>query len=109
MIKLTNILLEGTNIYEVKFLLKSEIKFNRIDLCNQIRALPGVVTLEIIKNDFLDSKRTDIIEFTLIRVKFLTRIKVDDAMNKLKLGINHLEGIKQVLLKTNTLIKKSEL
>lgn len=105
MIKLTKLLLEESNIYEIDILLKSDIKYNLTDICNQIRALPGVVTLRIQHSDFLDSKKTENVEYTLIKLKVFTRLKIEESVSKLKTGMRTINGIKQALFKTKTIVK----
>lgn len=80
MIKNNNILLlEALNLFECQVLLKTETEYNKIDLFNQIRAVSGVVTLIVIHNDYLESKKTPTHEYSLIKIKYIVnKSPVDD-------------------------------
>lgn len=64
-------LLEIFSLYKGKILIKTSKKYNKTDVFNQIRALPGIVTLTVSHSEFLDSKANDNHEYANISIKFV--------------------------------------
>jgi len=91
MIKQPNILLtEIINLFECQVLLRSETSYNKVDIFNQIRAVSGVVVVNIVSNDYLESKRTKDYEYSLLKVKYIVnKSPIDDIK---ALGIKMLKG-----------------
>lgn len=70
MVKLKNILIEELNLFECQVLLKTKSDFNKIDIFNQIRSISGVVIVNVIHSEFLDSKSIKNFEYSLITIKY---------------------------------------
>jgi hypothetical protein len=65
MIKLSNILLEGINVYSIEALIKTTAGENKVEIYNQVRALSGIIVVTVEHSDFLDAKATDNYEYSL--------------------------------------------
>lgn len=107
--KLKNILLEDLSFFKVTALIKTSTKINKIEIFNQIRALEGVVVLNVEQSDFLDEKKTEFYEYTLIYIKFITKQTPEKSINLMKSlatsGPTKIEGLLQINLRPQTLIK----
>ncbi len=106
---LSKILLnEGITIFRCDALIKTAADQNKVEVYNEIRALDGVVTVNIEQSDFLDAKATDKYEFSLLRIKYIGR---GDAKSSIKdIGINavtrnKVPGLLQFIPRYNTIIK----
>jgi hypothetical protein len=88
-------LLEIFSLYKGKVLVKTVKKYNKTDVFNQIRALPGIVTLTVEHSDFLDSKATDNHEYANLTLKY---VGTSDPIASLK-------NIKQTSLKIPGVLK----
>ncbi len=71
MIKLSNILLEGINVYSIEALIKTVAGENKVEIYNQVRALSGIIVVTVEHSDFLDSKATDNYEYSLLKMKYI--------------------------------------
>jgi uncharacterized pyridoxal phosphate-containing UPF0001 family protein len=71
MIKLTDILTEILNTYEVEGIIKSNKEQNISDILDQIRALKKITTLKNITPPNYPQK--DNVEYTRINIKFLSK------------------------------------
>ena len=110
MIKITNILTEMLNTYQVECVILSDRNFNISDILNQVRGLHKVTIVNnVTPPDYPQKEKT---EYTKITLKFITREdpKVDleqfrKDMLKSDLEINDLRvpGIKTVKFKPETL------
>lgn len=69
--KLKELLLENLSLYTIRVIIKVDKSYNRTDIFNKIRALPGVIIVEPENNDFLSSKENDTFGYSLLKVKFL--------------------------------------
>lgn len=105
--KLTNILLENMSLFKCQILIKTDININKLDIFNQIRALPNIVTLNIKSSSFLDSKRTSQFEYSLIDIKFISRQTPDKDLESIKKyalsGVTKIQGLRQFLPRLKTL------
>jgi hypothetical protein len=106
---LSRILLqEGITIFRCDVLIKTEAQQNKVEIYNEIRALDGVVTVNIEQSDFLDNKATDRYEYSLLRMKYIGR---GDAKSSIKdIGINavtrnKVPGLLQFIPRYPTIIK----
>jgi hypothetical protein len=70
MIKLSNILLEGINVYSIEALIKTVAGENKVEIYNQVRALSGIIVVTVEHSDFLDAKATDNYEYSLLKMKY---------------------------------------
>ena len=71
MIKLTNILLEILNTYQVECELLSDKQFNVTDILNQVRGLRKVTIVNNITPEEYEQKQD--VEYHLLKIKFVTR------------------------------------
>ena len=106
---LSKILLnEGITIFRCDILIKTEAEQNKVEVYNEIRALDGVVTVNVEQSDFLNAKATNRYEYSLLRVKYIGR---GDAKTSIKdIGINavtknKVPGLLQFIPRYNTIIK----
>jgi hypothetical protein len=67
MIKLSNILLEGINVYSIEALIKTTAGENKVEIYNQVRALSGIIVVTVEHSDFLDDKATNNYEYSLLK------------------------------------------
>ena len=85
MIKLTNIITEVLNTYQVEAFLLTDTKMNISDILDQIRAIRKVtIVRNITPEDYLQRPN---IEYTLVSIKFITRGDAKQDMEKIKQDI----------------------
>lgn len=108
------LLSEILSLFECQVLLKTQTDYNKVDLFNQIRAVSGVVTLIVIHNDYLESRRTDQHEYSLIKIKYIVSKTPQDDIKKIGEGIikgdgsslkGGIDGILQFLPRLKTIRK----
>ena len=110
MIKLSNILTEVLNTFQVECELLTDPKFNVTDILNQVRGLRKVTIVNnITPEDYIQKQD---VEYHLLRIKFVTREEPKTDLAKFKEDIltsdmedNDLRipGAKSVTFKTETL------
>ena len=102
------ILNEGITVFRCDVLIKTRADQNKVEIYNEIRALEGVVVVTIEQSDFLNRKKTDQYEYSLLKVKYIGR---GDAKTSIKdIGIdavtkNKVPGLLQFIPRYNTIIK----
>lgn len=109
--KLANIILEGLNLYEIEVIIKTDLKYNKIEIYNQIRAVKGVVIVKIEKENFLASQRTDKFEYSLLHVKYTASDDPVAAINDIKLDSltrTKIIGLLQFIPRVHTILKKAQ-
>ena len=74
MTKLSNLLLEGANLYKVDILIKTAADANKVEIYNQIRAIKNVVVVTVEQNDFLQSKSTSSPKESIEEIKKIAMI-----------------------------------
>ena len=85
MIKLTNIITEVLNTYQVEANLFMNPEYNVTDILNQIRAVRKItIVRNITPEDYLQRPN---IEYTLVSIKFITRGDAKQDMEKIKQDI----------------------
>ena len=110
MIKLTNILTEILNTYQVEAFLLTDPTFNITDVLDQIRAIRKITIIRnITPEDYLQKPN---IEYTLVSIKFITRGDAKQDLEKIKEDILtsdmsktdlRVPGVKSFISKTETL------
>jgi hypothetical protein len=110
MIKLSNILTEVLNTYQIQCELLTDPKFNVTDILNQVRGLRKVTIVNnITPEDYIQKQG---IEYHLLKIKFVTRENPKDDLASFKEDIltsdmskNDLRipGAKSVKFKEETL------
>jgi hypothetical protein len=102
------ILNEGITVFRCDVLIKTRADQNKVEIYNEIRALEGVVVVTIQQSDFLNRKKTNQYEYSLLKVKYIGR---GDAKTSIKdIGIdavtkNRVPGLLQFIPRYNTIIK----
>jgi len=102
------ILNEGITVFRCDVLIKTRADQNKVEIYNEIRALEGVVVVTIQQSDFLNRKKTNQYEYSLLKVKYIGR---GDAKSSIKnIGIdavtkNKVPGLLQFIPRYNTIIK----
>ena len=82
MIKLTNILTEILNTYQVEAYLLTDTEYNITDVLDQIRAIRKITIVRNITPE--DYPQTPDVETTKVSIKFITRGKPEEDMAKIK-------------------------
>tara|TARA_Y100001963_G_scaffold146306_1_gene221072 strand:- start:381 stop:725 length:345 start_codon:yes stop_codon:yes gene_type:complete len=111
MIKLTNILSEMLNTYQVEANLFTDSSFNITDILNQIRAIRKITIVTInTPDDYVQNNPNT--EYQRLKIKFVTRtdpkldleqIKNDILNTNLKTKNIRIPGIKSMKFKTETI------
>ena len=108
------LLSEILSLFECQVLLKTQTDYNKIDLFNQIRAVSGVVTLIVIHNDYLESRRTPQHEYSLLKIKYIVSKSPQDDIKSLGLKVikgdgsslkGGIDGVLQFLPRIQTIRK----
>ena len=108
MIKLTNILTEILNTYQIEAILITNPKFNISDILNQIRAVRKITIVSV---DPVDIQKPGI-EYHKIKIKFVTRGEPKQDLEKFKDDILtsdlsktdlRIPGVKSLKFKEETL------
>jgi hypothetical protein len=105
MIKLTDILLESIALDKIDVLIKTSTGINKVEIYNQIRALPGVVVVTVEQSEFLDSKATDRFEYSLLHIKYIVTSDSKTDIDKIKkdaLITNRISGLLQFIPRYKT-------
>jgi hypothetical protein len=85
MIKLTNILTEILNTYQVEAYLLTDPDYNITDVLDQIRAIKKVtIVRNITPEDYFQKPN---VEYTLVSIKFITRGDAKQDLEQLKQDI----------------------
>ena len=107
MMKLSNILLEGINVYSIEALIKTVAGENKVEIYNQVRAVSGIVVVTIEHSDFLDSKATKQYEYSLLKMKYIVKSTPEDDINNIKtIAVKTIPGLVSFIPRLNTLEKK---
>lgn len=95
-------------LYSCEVLLQTSINSNKMDVYNLIRGINGVVTLTVRHSNFLDSKKTDRHEWSLIYIKFISNDSVSNDLKLIqKLAIQKADGgIFKFIPRVKTIKKK---
>jgi hypothetical protein len=108
MIKLTNILSEILNTYQVEGIITNDSEYNISDILNQVRAVRKITIVSI---DPIDIKKPGI-EYHKIKIKFVTRGEPKQDLEQFKKDILssdlsktdlRIPGVKSVKFKEETL------
>ena len=85
MIKLTNILTEILNTYQVEAYMLTDREFNITDVLDQVRAVQKItIVRNLTPTDYVQQKD---VEYTLVSIKFITREDAKQDMEKIKQDI----------------------
>ena len=107
MMKLTNILLEGISVYSIEVLIKTVTGENKVEIYNQVRALPGIIVVTVEQSDFLDSKATDNYEYSLLKMKYIVKSTPEEDIKEIKQNsTKSIPGLLQFIPRLKTLEKK---
>ena len=110
MIKLTNIITEVLNTYQVEAFLLTDTKMNISDVLDQIRAIQKVTIVRNITPPEYVQKPT--FDYTLVTIKFITRGDAREDLAKIKEDIEtsdmsttdlRVPGVKSIQFKEETL------
>ena len=108
MIKLTNILSEILNTYQVEGIIINDSEYNISDILNQVRAVRKITIVSI---DPIDIKKPGI-EYHKIKIKFVTRGEPKQDLEQFKKDILssdlsktdlRIPGVKSIKFKLETL------
>ena len=113
MIKLTNILTEMLNTFEVQAIILSDRKESITDILDSIRAVKSITTVRNITPP--EYPQREGIEYTLVIIKFVTRIDAEQNLQQIKQDIItsdggptdlRVPGVKSFKYKMDTLKRK---
>ena len=105
MTKSRSILLEAISLDRIDVLIKTSTDTNKVDIYNQLRAIDGIVVITVEQNQFLDSKATDLFEYSLLHVKYLVTAdpKTDiDRIKKIAMVTKRIPGLLQFIPRYKT-------
>ena len=110
MIKLTNILTEILNTYQVNAYMLTDRDFNITDILDQVRAIRKItIVRNLTPPDYNQPTNT---EYTLVSIKFITRGDAKQHMEKIKQDVLtsdrsktdlRVPGVKSFIFKSETL------
>ena len=110
MIKLTNILSEILNTYQVEAYMLTDNSFNITDVLDQIRAIRKITIVRNITPE--DYVQRGSVEYTLVSIKFITRGNANKDLEQIKQDIEtsdmsktdlRVPGVKSFKYKPETL------
>lgn len=102
---------EGVNLFGIEVIIKTDFKYNKVEIYNQIRALKGVVVCKIENNSYLSSRSTEQFEFTLVHIKFTSTtepLKDIELIKQDALHTNKVLGLLQFITRPATLVRKAQ-
>ena len=103
--KSRSILLEAVSLDKIDVLIKTSTDVNKVDIYNQLRAIDGIVVITVEQNQFLDSKATDLFEYSLLHIKYLVTAdpKTDiDRIKKIAMVTKRIPGLLQFIPRYKT-------
>lgn len=71
--KIMTILNEAMSLCYCEVLIKTDIEINKVTIYNEIRALPGVVVVSVENNKYLNSRRNEKNEYSLLKIKYIAK------------------------------------
>lgn len=98
-------------IYKIEILIKTDTEQNKTFIYNSIRGLPGVVTVNVDQNDYLDSQATDKHEYSLLKMKYMVTSTPEEDIHKIKkqaMITEKIEGLVQFIPRNQTIQKVGE-
>ena len=114
MISFKTILNEEVNLYQGDAILKNNIDTNQKDIFNQLLAVPNVIVVTPVVDDYLASQRDDKIEYALVKIKFISTGNPMDDLKAIKSramkggeGYKKVEGLLSFVIRPKTIIAKS--
>jgi len=114
MISFKTILNEEVNLYQGDAILKNNIDTNQKDIFNQLRAVPNVIVVTPVVDDYLASQRDDKIEYALVKIKFISTGNPMEDLQAIKSramkggdGYKRVEGLLSFVIRPKTIIAKS--
>ena len=114
MISFKTILNEEVNLYQGDAILKNNIDTNQKDIFNQRRAVPNVIVVTPVVDDYLASQRDDKIEYALVKIKFISTGNPMEDLQAIKSramkggeGYKRVEGLLSFVIRPKTIIAKS--
>lgn len=111
MIQLKQILKESLTLYEIEVLIRTsrDKDINKIEIYNRLRALQGVVVVNIEQNNFLQTKTNERSEYSLVHVKYIVGRDPVEAINIIKqdaLMHARIPGLLQFIPRIKTVKKR---
>ena len=112
MTSLKNILFEEKlNIFYCEILVKSTVNVNKVFIYNEIRGLKNVVVVEVEKNEWLNTQGDDESEYSLLKIKYISRSKPEDDIKEIMLDAkihSKIKGLLQFIPRYKTIKKIGE-
>lgn len=111
MTKLSDLILEGANLYKVDILIKTASDANKVEIYNQIRAIKNVVVVTVEQNDFLQSKSTDRFDYEMLHLKFLATSSPKESIEEIKkvaMISERIYGLLQFIIRYKTIQLKGK-
>jgi len=101
-----SILKEALNLFECEVLIKTDTRFNKVEIYNLLRAIEGVVVVKVEQNSFLDTKKTPQWEFALLHVKYVVSSTPREEIDLIKKKAIPIKGLMQFMPRYKTILKK---
>lgn len=70
-------------IFKIEALIKSDAELDKTQIFNEIRALKGIITLNVHTNDYLIRRSTDEHEYSLITIKFTSSVQPTETIKEI--------------------------
>jgi hypothetical protein len=99
------LILESISLFEMEVLIKTDTEVNKVDIYNSIRGLKDVVVVKVEQNTYLDSKKTDKFEYSLLHIKYIVNTEPKKDIFKIKtdaLTTHKVTGLLQFIPRLNT-------
>ena len=109
--KLSNLILEGSNLYMVSILIKTAADANKVEIYNQIRAIKDVVVVTVEQNDFLQSRSTDTFDYEMLHIKYLATSSPKESIEQIKkiaMITERIHGLLQFIIRYKTIKLKGK-
>lgn len=92
----------------MEVLIKTSTDSNKVDIYNAIRGLKNVVVVKVEQNNYLDSKKTNTFEYSLLHMKYIAYTDPKKDMLTIKseaLIGSKINGLLQFIPRFNTMNK----
>lgn len=108
-INVLKLLTEGISVYSMEVLIKSDIRENKVEIVNQIRALVGVIVVNVIHSEYLERQKSNLSEYSLLKMKYIVKSTPDEEIKKIRsdaMFTHKIQGLLQFVPRFNTKLKK---
>lgn len=97
MSKIMTILTEVMSLCYCEVLIKTDDEFNKVTIYNEIRALPGVVVVNVEQNQYLTNRNKGNYEYSLLKIKYISKDTPENDIKKINMMAKSTYKIKGLL------------